>query len=380
MKYIRALLCMIYFGIIQADAPVGIKKYPHFIGHIHLIQELKDHFGKTHTSTGAIPVATNNEQRLTQTETYLKKYRSGIDHAFSSRSLEKHKALIDQIIQREKELSATHYFFYHAHNRQLIILQDFIKLLHSYLNILSPRRDFTFLRFKGVLDLPYKNVNEYLDAHDYINDHDALTMSQMISVNVALFGNHCLEGESTFSYFLGNNSISWASLHDRLEPIFEYYKFDTKYLTELTGLAEYLASSTGNLLQICIPHAMVDDVVYLSQPLGRPYQSVVLEHCYDHEKSRHTSIRPLLEYMRTSPELIDDLSGWQARIMFFDPLVDMHPAIKVFRYNTISSESMALYEQKLKDVVVRLLIDYLKGTENSPKNPLVALRNYMSRV
>ncbi len=371
-----------------------ISKHTPFVTHMQLLQELKERFRALQEQIESNELLTDSpaaDVPLTQTEAYLKHYKSEIDSVFGSRScwvggcwtytneLETHKELIDQVIAKEKELCKTHYFFYHAHRKDYIILQDFIKLLNGYMNLICPRSDFACMRIKDIHAIPYKNVNEYLDAHTSINDDNELTRSQMISVNLSLFGSHFCGGECTFSYFLENSSISWASLHERLSPIFTHYNFDTKYLKELTDLKSYLDSSTGNLLQICIPHDMVDDLVYLSEAWGKPYNTVVLSSHFDYHKKRHTSIRPLIEYMRTAPSTSYNFSRWQARLMFFDPILDMHPKIKVFRYNGISPENMALYQEKLKDIVLRLVIDHLKSSGINNIKPMARLHNYLNQ-
>ncbi len=350
------------------------------ITHIKLVQEIKERFNIRTKDKTKTPDETSTEEtpkkKLTQTEVYLNRYQTGINSAFGS-NIKTYKGLIDNIIEQERKLSDTHYFFYHAHDKELIILHDFIKLLHSYMNLIGPRLDFTFMRFKNTPALSCKNVNEYLDTHLDIYDHDLVTRSQMISVNLSLFGNHGNMGECTFNYFLNNMSISSIGLYKRLEPIFSHYKFDSKYLSELIDLTAHLASPTGNLLQICVPKDMVDDLAYLSQPYGKPYRDIILKEYYDYTKNRHTSISPLLEHMRTSPDLINNLSQWQARLMFFDPLLDMHPLIKIFRYNTITPENMAIYQQKLNTIVARLVLDYLKVANISGKEPLIKLHYYM---
>lgn len=370
----------------------AISKPTSIITHIELLHELKLKFKLVRVkpaSPEVLPIpdpAASADSKLTQTEAYLARYKSEVESAFgashwggiTTSSLKKYETLIDQIISKEKELSHTHYMFYHAHTKELIILQDFIKQLHSYIKLIGPRFDFACMRHKDIHAIPYKNVNEYLDAHAYsIHDHDELTRTQMISVNLALFGNHNSWGECTFRYFLNNTSISGAALYDRLSPIFSHYNFDTKYLGELTSLSSYLTSPTGNLLQICIPQDMVNDLVYLSVPFGKPYSSVVLKDHYDYKKDRHTSIRPLLDHMKASAHSISGLGYWQGRLMFFDPMLDMHPAIKVFRYNTIPAEQMALYQRKLKEIVINIILDYVKSTGEVHKEPLAKLYHYM---
>lgn len=411
MNQILKILCIVHFGIFQtahAMVPIPaflkdpietVKAYFYhkenatssfdadpkahlLMAHIHVLQELKNKFNalkEKNELNNSIRQQTVTEKKLTQTEAYLKKYQYGVVSKFS-KATKKYKTLIESIIEREKELSETHYFFYHAHDKKLIILHDFIKLLDTYMQLIAPRLNFTCMRFKNTLTLPYQNVDEYLDDNSNIHDHNSFTTSQMISVNLALFGNHTDSGECTFRYFLDNTSMSGVNLKERLSPIFSHYGFNTKFLTELTELSSYLTSPTGNLLQICIPHDMVDDLVYLSRPFGKPYNKVVLKKHYDYAKKRHTSLRPLLEQMRRSPDAIDDLSDWQARLMFFDPMVNMDSAIKVFRHNTITPENMTIYQQKLQHIVIQLILDYLKRV-NMPKNnvPLNKLCHYMMR-
>lgn len=364
----------------KIDLPKGAK-YPALITHLHMLQELKKGFNalkaKIAPTSNTAPTH-DGTKKMTQTEAYLSCYKAEIENVYST-ALEDHKGLIEQVLRREKELADTHYFFYHAHKKELMILHDFVKQLHCYMHIIAPHCDFSFMRFKNIVELPYKNVYEYLDANEYIDDSDALTMSQMLSFNFALFGSHNSNGSNTFRYFLNDSSWTFNGLTGLLMPIFSHCDFDTKYLDELNDLTKYLTSPTGNLLQICIPYNMVDDLIYLARPGGRPHREVVLSEYYDSKKNRHTCIRPLIEHMCTSPGAISDLSSWQGRIMFFDPMTDMHPAIKMFRYNNIDPANMALYEQKLQDIVVRIFLDYLKKNDIVASCPLIKLHQYMTR-
>ncbi len=353
-----------------------------FLAHIKLIQELKQRFNKRDNHTNR----PSRSAKLSQTEAYLERYATEIQNAFNyydwetrlhEDKIKTHSDLIESIITKEKELADTHFCFYHAHNKDYIILQDFIKLLTSYMQLIGPRQDFSCMRLKDIHTIPFKNVNEYLDKHTEIYDHDELTRSRMISVNLSLFGNHYNFGECTFGYFLTNTSVCWISLYNRLEPIFEHYQLDKKYISELTDLTSYLTSATGNILQICIPHDKVDELVYLSKACGPPYNNVILNEHYDHSKKRHTSIKPLIEHMCKNPHAIDDLNFWQARLMFFDPMLDMDPTIKVFTYNTINPENMVMYRQKLHEIVIKIVLDYVKATGTNNKKPLAKLHDFM---
>ncbi len=358
-----------------------------FVAHMQLLQELKARIGELQEKTKSHVISPVTDVKLTQTEAYLKYYQREVNRTFRKdyypeKPIEKYKDLIDQIISKEKELSNTHYFFYHAHDRELIILHDFMKLLHTYMQLIGPRLDFTCIRLKGLTQIPYKNVDEFLDAHTYFHNYDQPIQSYMLSVNLALFGSHTnIKGcECTFEYFFNNRSMFSSGLLNRLSEVFSHYGLDKKYIPELIDLTSHLTSPTGNLLQICIPHDMVDDLVYLAKPGGMPYNTAELAEHYDYDKKRHTSIRPLLEHMRTAPHKIYNLSHWQARLMFFDPILDIHPGIKVFRYNTITPENAAIYQQKLRNIVTRLILDYLKTSDISGKQPLHRLHYYYKQI
>ncbi len=266
---------------ISTDDISMIPEHTIFTAHISLLQEIKGLSYKVREFTQKDRVATTHDAKLTQTEAYIERYTKEISNAFSNpfdyseNMIKKYKHLINEVMIKERELADTHYFFYHAHDKNFIILQDFIKLLTSYMQLIVPRSDFSCMRLKGMHTIPYKNVNEYLDAHPSIHDHIEPTRNHMISVNLSIFGNHDLISgwECTFDYFVKNKSLD-SNLRKRLEAIFEHYALDKKYIDELTDLTCYLISPTGNLLQICIPHDMVDDLVYLSHPLGRPYRIV----------------------------------------------------------------------------------------------------------
>lgn len=374
MKYIRIIstflsACLL---VLQLDcSPFKKASLSPFLVHLQMLQELKARLNPITINASLKKI----EPTLTQTQAYLQVYKQEVKDTFDA-DLNTHKVLIDTVMAKEQELSKTHYAFYHAHNRAFIILQDFMKLLHEYLRIIKVS-DFVPLRLKNVHAVAgVNNAEGYLDAHSDIDDHDEKTRSHMICVNLSLFGNHDSLGECTFYYFISDKSISHASLSDRLKPIFSHYGFNESYIAQLTHLITYLESSTGNLLQIFIPHDMVDDLLYLSRPIGIPYQNVILNG--QEYNCREKSMHSLLDYMCTNPHVIQDLNAWQARLLFFDPLLDVDPKIKMFRYNTVSDKNMRKYQQKMRKIVARIVIEYIKIINDQHQEPLMKLYRYMA--
>lgn len=378
MKIMKPVLKLfIFLAVTQGSGyalsfPIKIdQEISPFIAHVHMLQELKERFNKITTDLTA---STNNsKKRLTQTEAYLSVYQDEVNNSFGD-YLDKYKDVITSVIAKEQHFAETHYVFYHAHDIQLIILQDFMRLLDEYLRLIKVRSDFISLRLKDVHKTSYKNAQEYITMNSYIDDHDTETQSQMISVNLSLFGNHLDKGECTFAYFLYNRSIS-VCIEDRLKAIFIHYNFPEKYIDDLIDLAPLLNTTKGSLLQIFVPHDMVNNLLYLSKPYGKPYQGIILDgiEYAHHEKS----MQSLIEYMCTSPERITNLHEWQGRLLFLDSLLDMHPDIKFFRYHTVSDENMKQYQKKLRKIVIKVVIDYLKIYNIQDKKPFYQLYQYM---
>jgi len=256
-------------------------------------------------------------------------------------------------------------------------LHDFIKELKSFITLNSSRLDFAFMRFQDIDTVYDKDVNAYIDAHSPIDDSYRQIASQMISVNLALFGNHTHLGECTFSYFLSNKSANTKSLYFVLEPIFSCYSLDKKYIKHLEALSKELTSSTGNLMQIFIPMDKVDQLVYLSEPYGKPYKKCIYPSVYDTKKQRHISIRPILDLYRNQPKTIKDLDALQARMLFFPPLFDTDSDIKIFRYNTIPADTMQRYETKLKKIVAEVMEQYISDMPQQRSEPLFRLHRYL---
>jgi len=351
------------------------------IRHVQLMRELKQRcFQKLPVESHSAKKADNDlsRKKYTQTEAYLSVYGDTINARWKN-TLSKNAQLIERIIQKEKELADTHFVFYHAHNKELLIVQDFIKELNNYITIHNCRSDFRFMRFEELNAVYHTDMNGYIDSRIPIDDAKAEVSAEMLSVNFALFGNHTASGESSFHYFLNNISIQHSFLQNRLKPIFSYYGFDEKYIDQLVNLIDELDSSKGNLIQICIPKEDVDKLVYICKPFGIPYKKVICTEIYDTAKKRHTRIRPILDLYCTKPEAIEELHALQGRILFFPHLFDINSGIKFFNYHTIPQKNIENYQRKLNRIVTEIMQQYISDSPQQRFEPLFRLNHYMQR-
>jgi len=341
--------------------------------HAQMLQELKISWAHSEKPAESLPL--DKKSRYTQSEAYLSVYKPAIENLYGEK-IKKHQPLIDQILAKEKELSDTHYVFYHAHEKELMVLHDFLKEVRSYLALVPKHPYFTFLRSHKNQIPELKNANNYLDSNTDIDDWKEAYRGHMLSVNLSLFGNHEFYDSCTIYYFFKNKSLYKGGLSKRLTTVVEQYGFDQKYIKEILALTDHLASETGNLLQIFIPKTDVDQLVYLAHPGGSPYKNPIIDQCYDTKKKRHTSISPILELYCDAPFYISNLERLQARILFFEPLFTPDSRIKIVRYNTVPEKNMRTYEAALADIVRRMLADSLKSIDSHHTEPLFKLNLY----
>lgn len=160
--------------------------------------------------------------------------------------------------------------FYHAHTGTLCYLHDFISSLHRCLD--DAKETMYRSCFEG--NEQYDSADAYIEKHG--DETDTGKGHTLMSCNVALFGNGLddpREGETTLKYFYSNNSQSGA-----------FYK-PVKNLAEKIGLSVSVGAFQamndlynkyreikGVLKQCFISPEYVDQLSYLSLPLGVPYK------------------------------------------------------------------------------------------------------------
>lgn len=350
------------------------------LNHTKALRELKQKFTPEHIALD-LPIGSNGNPGLTQTEAYLSRYAHEVESVWP-KALTEHKELIEQVIKKEKEFSQSHYALYHAHKIELIILHDLLKELHCLSTVENVSTDFSFLRNKETNRVTNNSINDYLNYLGIRSDNTSEIASQMISVNLSLFGNRTMinSSECTFDYFLNNKNIR-SALEGALKSIFTTYNFDQKYLKKILELKKHLVSPTGNLIQILVPKKLINKVAYPARANGYPdTENYNLHNGYiarDTSITMTNKLSALLDKYCKEPNAIPNLDTLQTRIVFFDDLFDPLNDIKMIRYNTVPSANMMQYEKELHHIVDCMMTEYLQKP-NTRGEALFRLQRYIN--
>ena len=339
---------------------------PHLlVKHVQVIKELKDRFTTKESTSGSYSHKTNK----TQTEAHFSIYKESISTNYGS-SLIEHKELIDSIRKTEKEHAGTHYVFYHGMRFDFMILQDLLKefyALYSLKNI----SDFEFTRaalpyfelaYSQYDNFPFEDVNTYLDNNPELNDLKNPYKSQLLSVNLSLFGNYNDIMCSSFYYFMNDFNLGHVDIESFFRILFysSSLKFNEKYIKPLLELQEQIKTKEGLLLQIFIPKESVNKYVYLSRMCGIPWSGYIEAQTYDTDKKRHTKISGVLEKYIHHPEDIAALDSLQARIVLTpDFMLNPDNGVKIVRYTTADKQALIKYQKELKALTQQIFAQWI---------------------
>lgn len=323
----------------------------------------------------ALLCATNILFSQTQTEAYLSVHQKDVENKWKN-ELKEYKLIIDQCLDREKELYDTHYVFYHGQSGNLRIIHDFTKELFNLLGIHHHKKDFTFLR-------PWFNAPQSVDIDTFIENYTSHDEIEVLCVNLSLFGNLFDWGCCTFEYFYNNFAMSKPNLYGIVQDMFTKLDLNEKFIDDLIGLNYMTQTKEGSLIQIFIPKDLVDSCVYLSHYWLEPYHQQLDKTYYSASKNRHTKISPILEMYRNNPEKLlsippvnYDTGPWdhidpnktcmdelQARIILSkDITLNPMNGIKYFTYTTVSEKQMDQYKKELRKLTDKITTEWLERT------------------
>jgi hypothetical protein len=222
--------------------------------------------------------------------------------------------------------------------------------------------------FKFMQEKHPLKVQDFITQYPYkkIHDHDEPFRSLLLSTNLSLFGNITRSGESSFDYFLLNQSMQ--SPDYLFSQFFEFGQFDKKlqYKEKIINLYKaYDLENTANMLQIFIPAEQINQFVYLSAPFGKPYPTKLTD-SFDSQLERHMDMISILKKYRNEPftfteAIIDKL---QARLYLIPEFFNPENNIKVFKFTRSSPKNLAEYKQKLRQLVRQMVIEWLETPEN----------------
>lgn len=309
--------------------------------------------------------------------------------------------IISECLVREAELKNSHYVFYHAFDNGWRTPQDLYKKLFVQFNPGTPVENFTFLRF-GKLE--NKNAQEFLldelGKQGLIDDNSPAIAGIILSVNMAIMANIGFSGECTWNYFLESKSHS-SPTEARYIEIFDTFGLPHNYIADLMQLEKiYNTTKEQTLLQIFVPKDKVDDIGYLAWVLGIPaHQESIdwveqnikgkprvgaitgpaikkLKDIYAKEGAKNTkysdlianvekgkfSIDGYLKIYCKQPWTLKNANDISARLVLTpDILLNPRSGVKYFSYFRSDVQKMQEYEQKLNDIVQRLIQDKNKA-------------------
>lgn len=259
------------------------------------------------------------------------------------------------ILKRELDYAKTHQVFYHGQMRELMLTQDLYaalykeicgKLLHNF--VVLRHKDKSLEEFKTVIEFEKAFIKT---GEIFVWAFDCLPhiRKQLLSVNVALFGNNPYgDGQCTFHYFITSTCCKSLNVIDVAEEMFAQFSLQDAFVmckANLYELCSLLATlepdKTGVLLQIFIPHKLVDTIAYRSKKCGMLY--------YKHSDPTSCSVsQDLQDYRSKNTWLMNDelLDTFQCRLLLNPTLVNPSRGVKIFRYCK-ETENVLAYQKKL---------------------------------
>lgn len=230
------------------------------------------------------------------------------------------KVAVHKILRTERD-HKNMYVAYHAMKEEYSVLMDLISAIRSKLMGRQVQN------LGGVWDTNLQNMNfntlaQFLelrmDESKKVKDRYPRTVDQrrfafqylklggnVLSANLALFGNNNASLEYTFLYWLGNQSLNGSGA--LFESVLRSLGIDgvnaNQRLQELKGdlAAEGIKETGGRLLQIFIDPDMIDKVAYVS--LGsRPFEMEVRDHLVESEYQPSKMIYRI----RENPEAVNN--------------------------------------------------------------------------
>ena len=312
----------------------------------------------------SIAVPLPGTSAITATESYLSNptYQAIAFSVFQINEKENLAKLVDTAIKREKDHVQDYYVFYHGQKFEFRVLQDIIALLTDTLRLKRKVKHFVYLRG------PEKNKYPTISAQNYVDSlyktigpgwHDLMASTQkiLVSVNLSLFGNTTYrnKGMCSFNFFLYSSNIEAPPFEKLAGQFLKEHGFTTGLMAELVSLIKKYKTVEGNLLQIFVPKAKVDDCAYICYGKGIPCDNILDEACWDPVKKRHTRIRPILDRYCSNPHSLPNLDRLQARlVMTSSTFLNPDSGIKIFRYTTLSKEHKKQYKAELRAIIEKV--------------------------
>lgn len=356
-------------------------------------QSLPKNSNKIVTRSKPIVPAQKTTDLFTQSQAHMSvpEIKKLIDNTYDTKP---YKKLIDSILNKEKEY-ADYYVFYHGIDNSWRTPQDLYTRLYKHFNQaqLSQLKDFIFLRFDGTATL--SSINDFLitktKENGLLNDHTI--SSDLIAVNLALFGNVGTPPECTWEYFIKSRGHANPS-QTTYANVLNIFGLSHKYITELISLTDLYKTKEETILQIFIPKNTVNSIGYLAWIRGIPADQEVmhtvtrsvqekkfiktapaLDHyskLFKQEQEKNPLFKKLiariesgefslnyfLDFYRNRPTEIQDINNFQARLFLtHDVLLNPLSGVKMFRYSTATNDQIKKYEEKLDTIIKKIVAE-----------------------
>ena len=132
-----------------------------------------------------------------------------------------------------------------------------------------------------------------------------------------------------------------------------------------------MKTGRGNLLQIFIPKAMVDQCAYLATYAGYPFgDSLGSKQYYDQTLKYRKQISPFLQDCEVDKIPNDILKQVQARILVTsDIMLNPQSGVKIFRETALPEDKTTKYAQQMDHITTEIIIDWLNRYLNPGKDP-----------
>jgi hypothetical protein len=275
---------------------------------------------------------------------------------------------------KEQELCNDYYLFYHGQQGFLGFYQEFttalIEALHQ-VRLLKHKLpdDFFFIQnpemMNHVIDqsLPsYFLINQNQEQSDMMNGRSfAKEPSRKINrfaANAFMFANSDRLGSCTWSYVLNNSNVRYVQLsieHECFTKLSLAPTIYQHYCDEIQQLYNEFTTkfaSSGRLLQIAVPKAIIDQVAYLSSDAG--YKDPVYTRAGEQVKTvseffMHLEQGDQAVYKVHAPSTSYRPGIYEVEFtlpLTTDKMLNPHSGIKVFSYTGLDKEAYQVYKKQ----------------------------------
>lgn len=249
---------------------------------------------------------------------------------------------------------------YHGSNQGFRIYQDIIRLtLEEIVGIEKTRRNFHYLRVPGDPDLDLNSMDEFVAYWNKIDCKHEKRAKQLLSLNFGIYSNFDEKGSCSLNLFVNDKSKHDIDYARQLSFFFDSLGIDPEELYDLFTIGrKWFDENGGILLQLAEISHIVDPNKeaynfsdmhgYPSKKAGYRYGEYPLSNHYDRIQTdlyinHELDIAPQLRLLLNNRYTLNPYSYLVVR-----------------RWDLYSNETVALYEEELKEAIRKLSYDLNK--------------------